>query len=54
MKMMFDGEAVCRSELGIRQMQGGWQEISEITWMGDIFLGSGRWQWDQLSVHPTS
>ena len=42
MKMTFDGEAVCRYELGTCQMQGGWQEISEITWMGDICLGSGR------------
>ena len=37
---MFDGEAVCRSELGAHQMQEGWQEISEITWMGDICLGT--------------
>lgn len=54
MKMMFDGEAVCRSELGAHQMQGGWQEISEITWMGDICLGSGRWQWDHLFTLPPS
>lgn len=51
MKEMFYGEAVCRSELGTHQMQEDGREISEITWMGDIY------RFRQMavgpSVHPT-